>query len=319
MTENNPQSESATNNSAIYTVLGPISAGDMGFTLPHEHIMVDFGGAETAGKHRYDAQEIIEVMLPYLLDIAAQGVRTFIDCTPNFLGRDVEIYRQLSEKSGLHIITNTGLYNNQYCPRYAQEQLSGVIAAGWIQEFASGIGDSGIKPGFIKTAVNLQPDAIDLKLIEAAALTHRATGLTIATHTCTADAAEQVIRVLDRFQVDLSRWIFVHAHQEADVERLLELAAVGVWIELDGLGFGGDEDHASKLLTLLDHGYADQVLLSQDAGWYHIGEEAGGEVVGFTRLKTEFLPMLRDRGLDDQTINKITTLNPGRAFASRPG
>ena len=58
----------------VHTVLGPVGTNNLGFTLPHEHIMVDFGGAATAGKHRYQADNVIEVMLPYLDEIRAQGV-----------------------------------------------------------------------------------------------------------------------------------------------------------------------------------------------------------------------------------------------------
>lgn len=318
MSENDQQKEALSNGKhVVYTVRGPIPANKLGFTLPHEHIMVDFGGAATAGKHRYDTNNVIEVMLPYLQDLVAQGVNTFFECSPNFLGRDADIFRTLSEKSGLNIVTNTGLYTNQYLPDYAKEQSAEQLAEGWVTEFVEGIDGSGVQPGFIKTAVNPQPNPLDLKLIQAAVLTHRATDLTIATHTCTADAADQIVAILDQNQVDCSRWIFVHAQVEEDFDRILELAKTGVWIELDGLVLGGDEDHANKLIQLLDHGFEDHVLLSQDAGWYNIGEENGGKIVSHTRLKDEFLPYLIKRGVNSATIDKITRTNPAKAFGIR--
>jgi len=298
----------------VHTVRGPIMPENLGFTLPHEHIMVDFGGAATAGKHRYQADNVISVMKPYLDDIRAQGVETLVECTPNFLGRDVEIFRTLSEETGLNIVTNTGLYNNQYLPDYAHQRSAESLAEDWIVEFENGIDGTGIKPGFIKTAVNEQPNELDLKIIQAAAITHKATGLTIATHTGLADAAEKVLAVLEGQQVDPARWIFVHAHIEPDVQRLVDLAKTGLWIELDGLGFGGEEEHLEKLVTLLEHGFEDQILLSQDAGWYNIGEKNGGQINPFTRLKAEFLPLTKERGLDDAMIEKITRINPARAF-----
>ena len=301
----------------VHTVLGPVGTNNLGFTLPHEHIMVDFGGAATAGKHRYQADNVIEVMLPYLDEIRAQGVETLIECTPNFLGRDVEIFHALSERTGLNIITNTGLYNNQYLPDYAHERTAESLADDWIEEFENGIDGTGIKPGFIKTAVNEQPSQLDLKIIHAAAIAHKATGLTIATHTCLADAAEKVLAVLESHGVDPARWIFVHAHLEPDIKRLVELARIGVWIELDGLGFGGDEEHLERLLALLEHGFGDQILLSQDAGWYNIGEENGGQINPYTRLKAEFLSLAKERGVNDAVIEKITCINPAKAFACR--
>ena len=38
--------------SQIQTVLGAIDAADLGYALPHEHIMCDSAGAEQAGPHR---------------------------------------------------------------------------------------------------------------------------------------------------------------------------------------------------------------------------------------------------------------------------
>jgi len=304
-------------NNVVHTVQGPIAPDELGFTLPHEHIMVDFGDAAVAGKHRYATDNVIEVMRPYLQDIRAQGVNTLVECTPNFLGRDVKIFRTLSERTGLNIITNTGLYNNQYLPDYAYERSADYLAEDWIAEFEEGIDGTGIKPGFIKTAVNEQPSELDLKIIHTAAITHKATGLTIATHTCLAGAAEKIIAVLESYQVNPARWIFVHAHLEPDAKRLVDLAKIGVWIELDGLGFGGDKEHLEKLLVLLEHGFEDQILLSQDAGWYNIGEEKGGRINPYTRFKEEFLPFAKERGVEDSLIEKITHINPAKAFTCR--
>ena len=304
-------------NNFIYTVRGPVAADKLGFTLPHEHVMVDFGGAATAGKHRYEAENVINVMKPYLDDVHAQGIETLMECSPNFVGRDVEIFRSLSEQTGLNIVTNTGLYNNQYLPDYAHKKHVENLAEDWIAEFEYGIEGTGIKPGFIKTAVNEQPNQLDLKMIRAAAIAHNVTGLVIATHTCLVKAAQKILAVLESYQVDPSCWIFVHAHIEPDIQRLIDLAKSGIWIELDGLGFGKDDEHLSKLLRLLEHGFEDQILLSQDAGWYNIGEENGGQINPFTRLNSEFLPLAKERGVNDTLIEKITRINPAKAFVRR--
>ena len=59
----------------IMTVLGPIDPDALGFTLPHEHVMVDFGGAATAGSHRCDRDEVVRTMEPHLRSAMAAGVR----------------------------------------------------------------------------------------------------------------------------------------------------------------------------------------------------------------------------------------------------
>ena len=45
----------------IQTVQGPLSADHLGITLMHEHVMVDFAGADQAGPHRYDVEEVFRV------------------------------------------------------------------------------------------------------------------------------------------------------------------------------------------------------------------------------------------------------------------
>ena len=50
----------------IITVRGPISPAELGFTLPHEHVMADFIGVEETGPHRYQRSEVVRTMLPHL-------------------------------------------------------------------------------------------------------------------------------------------------------------------------------------------------------------------------------------------------------------
>ena len=73
---------------SIMTVNGEIAPVDIGKSLIHEHILVDFIGADSTGYHRWNKQEVMERVLPFLEEIKAQGVKTFVDCTPAYLGRD---------------------------------------------------------------------------------------------------------------------------------------------------------------------------------------------------------------------------------------
>ncbi len=53
----------------LMTVNGPINAGDAGVCLEHEHILVDFIGAEKYDPSRWNRDEVIEKVLPYLLEL----------------------------------------------------------------------------------------------------------------------------------------------------------------------------------------------------------------------------------------------------------
>src|SRR5512136_1119403 len=102
------------------TVRGPVPAPDLGMTLMHEHVMVDFAGAAQVAKDRYDPDEVFRVVLPHLASIRSLGCRTLVECTPAYLGRDPVLLTRLSGASGVRLITNTGYYgasDGKYLPR----------------------------------------------------------------------------------------------------------------------------------------------------------------------------------------------------------
>lgn len=304
----------------IETVTGPVTVAELGLTLEHEHVLVDFIGAAEVRRDRYDPDSVFEVARPHLEAAAARGVKTLFECTPNFLARDPVLLRRLSEATGVRLVTNTGLYGaskDKYVPAYAYETSAEELAAQWIAEAREGIGDTGIKPGFIKSAVDRDPELspIDRKLIEAGAITHRETGLVFAVHTGPGPGME-IVRILREQGVSAAAFIWVHA-QHLDETRLLEAARAGVWISLDGVGPKSMGKHADAVMLLSEHGYLDQILLSHDAGWYEPGEPGGGEYRGYELLFTDFLPLLRERGLQDSAIEQILTQNVARAFSKR--
>lgn len=61
------------------SVLGAIDAVSLGVTLMHEHITWDRSGAEST--NRYNAEEVVNTMLPCLLDLKYLGCNTFVDAT----------------------------------------------------------------------------------------------------------------------------------------------------------------------------------------------------------------------------------------------
>jgi len=298
----------------VQTVLGAISADEMGKTLPHEHVMCDFIGADRASRERYHPDEVIARMEPFLNEVKQQGVSTFVDCTPAFMGRDVEVLRQLSRRTGLHILTNTGWYKAPYLPSRAFTSTAQQIAEEWLAEWRLGIDGSGVKPGFIKIAVNPgKLEEVQRTIVRAAALTHLASGLAVASHTGEAQAAQESLDIIESEGMDPAHYIIVHADQIpawADHEALFRR---GAWLEYDALGTRPLETDLMLIRRALAAGYASQLLLSQDAGWYNIGQENGGAIRPFSALYGSILPALEQAGLAADVI-QVTVANPARAF-----
>jgi phosphotriesterase-related protein len=306
----------------IYTVRGPIPASQFGFALPHEHIMVDFIGADQTSKERWKPEEVVKTMLPYLKQLRERGVTGFVDCTPDYLGRDVRVLRRLSEETGLHIVTNTGYYaavNGKYLPRHAYTDSVDALAARWVKEWEEGIDGTGIKPGFMKIAVNPAEGTppklkeVDARIVRAAARSSKRTGLMVASHTVQGLAALEQVKIFEEEGVSPSRFIYVHADGEPDQNLHRQVADRGAWVEYDGIGWRGVEEHLKLILPMLEK-HADRLLISMDSGWYWVGEPNGGKIRDFNLMTDKMIPELKKAGVSEAMIRKLTVENPAKAF-----
>ena len=53
----------------VMTVLGPLAPKRLGQTLMHEHVLVDFAGADKVSPERYSSEEVYRAVLPHLQDV----------------------------------------------------------------------------------------------------------------------------------------------------------------------------------------------------------------------------------------------------------
>jgi predicted metal-dependent phosphotriesterase family hydrolase len=302
----------------VMTVRGKVNASSLGTVLMHEHVMVDFVGADKVNPNRYDRDEVFRTALPFLQQAAQNGVKTLVECTPAWLGRDAELLRRLSVASKLNIITNTGYYgaaNDKFVPAHAYQESAEQLAARWIKEFRLGIDGTDIKPGIIKIGVDAGPlSEIDAKLVKAAALTHLQTGLTIGSHTGNGIAAIQQLDLLESLGVDLGAFIWIHAQNEKDPAVHRRAAQRGCWVEFDGINPNSAAKHAEYVTNLAQHNLLNRTLVSMDAGWYHVGEPQGGKYRDYNSLFTDFLPIVKKQ-LSAEQIQILMNRNPQLALS----
>ncbi len=305
----------------IMTVNGMVKASELGFTLSHEHILVDFIGAENYDPTRWKQDEVISVVKPYLDEIKEFGCRSFVECTPEYIGRDPELLKKLSDITGMLFLTNTGFYgaaDNKYMPKKAYEMDAGALAELWIRESESGIKGSGIKPGFMKIGVAPEPlSELHQKIVTAAGQTHLETGLSIASHTGPAIPAFEEIDLLQSLGVAAEAFIWVHAQNEKDSNMRLKAAKMGAWVSVDGLNPDNSDQYANWLLDFKKNDLLDKVLVSHDAGWYSPGEDGGGSFTPFTAVFNELIPKLKADGFTSMDIQQVFVYNPGKAFAKK--
>jgi phosphotriesterase-related protein len=302
----------------VRTVTGEIPTSAMGKTLHHEHLLVDFIGADSIGYHRWSKAKVVEKILPYLLEIKELGYKTLVDCTPAYLGRDPELLKILSEKSGIQLITNIGYYSangGKYIPKHGFTETAEQLAARWIAEAKNGIEGTTVFPGFIKISVDNKPlEEINRKVVQAACLAHKATGLVIMSHTGGSVPAFQQLEILKNYGIDASAFIWTHAQNEPNFEKHIEAARMGTWIAFDNFNEKQLERYVQFALLMKQKGMLNKVLFSHDAGWYDPGKPDGGQFRGFTEIENLLIPALLKSGLEQKDIDQLLITNPAEAF-----
>jgi len=286
--------------------------------LTHEHILVDFIGADSIEPNRWNHDAIIKAITPYFEELKKFKVSYFVDATPQYLGRDVLLLEKIAKKTGVRIITNTGLYganNNKYIPQYALRMTAEDLAEIWIDEYKHGIQKTTIKPGFIKIGVDSDDTlhAMHQKLVKAAAITHLNTGLTIVSHTGKAKGLWPQLEILKENGVSPESFIWVHAQAEEDNNSYLKAAEMGCWVSLDGLA-GELENHIEKILFAKRNGILDRIIISHDAGWYDPQKDVQS-IKPFTNIFKLLIPLLKTHGFTDDEIHLLMSVNPSKAFS----
>jgi phosphotriesterase-related protein len=305
----------------IQTVTGPVDIHALGLILPHEHLFTDLRGPSSPGYAQAEPAAVVHVLGPWLAEASAAGVTALVECSTVGVGRNLRILGRLAEISPIKIIAPTGVYREAFTPSSLREMSEADLADLWIRELTQGIEGTSIRAGFIKLAMSDDgPTALEIRNLKAAAKASQITGAVVASHTIGGEVARKEMDVLEEAGLDLHRFIWVHAQTEPDITVLEEAARRGSYLELDSVGapYQSQTDLLGTTLAMIAAGYADQLLLSHDAGWYNPARPDGLPEEGFrgyTALTKEFLPALLERRITEEQVRVITVNNPARAFA----
>lgn len=295
----------------INTVTGKIDRHELGNTRVHEHILWTWTGDVKAAHSRND---VVNNMLPYLKKLKEMGCDTLMEATPDGAGRDAEVLRELSEKSGLNIIANCGVwdglnYKGIYVPEKLLNMRSEEIAELWLDEFNNGIGDTSVKPGFIKIGLgdNDHISEFQLRFLKAAIITSKNTDMPIVSHICSSESAERIVDIAERDNLELSNFVWSHADFSYDQKKIVELAGRGIWIELSW-HIADLEDYSwyvDLFKRMEELQLMDRLLVSQDAGGYH-----KGDVVPYDNFYTSFMKDCLFKGVSREIFDKLLIDNP---------
>jgi phosphotriesterase-related protein len=316
------------------TVLGPLDASKLGFTLPHEHIAdgpyyLNKWRKASGGRTEFVAKAVEKLKL-----VRAAGVDTIVDLTTYDVWRDIRFLEEVSRKSGLNMIACTG--QRFFPPQFPRVTMPARTINGlreyFIKEIEQGIDGTGIKPGVIKIGiVGKKPTGLEEIGLRAGVRASKATGLPIRIHTHAADrAADSQVVILDDEGMNPAKVSFDHSDDSGDMDYFLGLVRRGYSLGMDHVHRGMSpefkpsfERRAECIKLLIAAGFATKLFLSQDS-------ELGGSLLpegakewrdkidpqeGMLFEKRKLIPYLKRIGISDRDIEVMTINNPRYFFS----
>lgn len=311
----------------IASLTGEIDAKEMGYTLTHEHYVSLDWSMRIAFPELFEENLFIERAVYLVKKAMKQGLRTIVDLTCINNGRDIELMKKISERTGLRTIFCTGLYFNE--EPWIPGRDAGFIADLFVKELTKGVWESGVRPGVIKCATDRYGfSEINMTLLRASGIAAYKTGVPVFTHTV-ADMKHGLEQqsILEREKVDLRKVVIGHVGDTNDLNYVEELMKRGSYVGLDRFGSKGkltDEERINNLLRLIDHGYIRQLLISHDYPLFYDWGENNWQTekaipvdkvrVGFSHIPMRIIPALRERGVSQPEIDILMIENPRNLF-----
>jgi phosphotriesterase-related protein len=317
----------------VETVLGPLDALKLGFTLPHEHVAEGAYYLSKWPKAWGGRTEFVAKAVKKLKLVRVAGISTIVDLTPYDVWRDIRFLEEISRKSGINMIACTG---QRFFPPKVPHILMPArtiegLAEFFKKEIEQGIDGTSVKAGVIKIGiVGKKPTTLEEIGLRAAVRVSKATSVPVRIHTDAANrAGESIAIILENEGMNPARVSFDHSDDSGDMGYYLELVRRGYSLGMDHVHRGlmpnfkpSFERRAECISLLVAAGFADKLFLSTDS-------EFGGALLpdnakewrdtidppeGMLFTTRKLIPYLTRLGVTDQQIRTITVGNPKRFF-----
>jgi len=357
----------------ITTVLGDIKPEELGFTTMHEHVLGDISllNREVMKYKGRIPDEMLTLRMENLaalrqgmsifsdecslagdIDFAAAEMKAFkmvggnavCDASPIGMRAPVEQLKEASKRSGINLITCSGIYYATARPDEYIGKDDKFMYEIFKKEIEEGIDGTDVKPGFLKCAVQTinedgSIEKSELDALRAQARLSNETGLSVHVHTGYPIANEHIYKVVDVAVRECGmipdRLLMIHQDQflrrgcenmvyvanhdiarNVNTDYLERILDQGVNVGFDSWGtyistLPDDYDRMKGLVALLKKGYGSQIVCGHDCATKAYGKTAGS--YGYNRFP-EMLGQLQQFDLGGE-IQKITVENPARILA----
>jgi phosphotriesterase-related protein len=314
--------------SDVQTVQGAVDGDELGLTLVHEHVRFRDEAVAEQWPGRYDEQLELDAAMLAVNDAKDRGVRTIVDPTAMFGGRDVRFMKRIADETGVRIVPCTGIYSYDYLPHYFENRDIDVMADHFVEDIEGGIQGTDIKAAFLKCAADAAGVTEHVeKIHRAVARASVQTGAPIMAHSMPAVGTGPLqVEIFQEEGVDMAKVQIAHCGDSDDLDYIEGLIAKGVYVGLDRYGLEMylpmDRRNATAA-ELMRRGHAERLMISQDfcasIDWFppEAAEafEASGSIRNWsmTLVFDEVVPWLREQGaMDDDSYRTIFVENPRR-------
>ncbi|HVW45629.1 MAG TPA: hypothetical protein VHA76_01145, partial [Solirubrobacterales bacterium] len=203
--------------------------------------------------------------------------------------------------------------------RNSTEQIAEYLIADLTDE----IPGTGVRAGFVGEVASDLPyiTAREERSFRASGRAAARTGVMVSTHAPTFPTAETQIDILTQEGVAPERIVIGHTDTVKSLQYSVDLLKRGVYIEYDcmmAVKYGGavaEHELARRvdyLRELVEMGYADRILLSQDVSQRSHQAAQGGP--GLTFIFEEFAEAAQAAGIEPEVLRTMSTDNPRRVL-----
>ncbi len=256
------------------------------------------------------------------------GFNLVADATTEDFGRDPVFLRQLSEKTGVYIVAGCGSYTDAAVTEERKRRSVAEMRQRILDDLLIGMEGTDIKAGMIgEIGSSEEMTEAEYKFIQAAAEAQSETGFGMHIHACLWN--REGLKALDHAiacGADPKKLCVNHADVLLDEGYMMGILERGAWVEFDNFGkeyyvdrwnrnllkgsFAYDKERVQLLKKLIDRGYSNQLLITNDICLKSMLHNYGGW--GYDHIGVNIIPMMEDYGIAPEEIDRITRENPIR-------
>jgi len=264
------------------------------------------------------------------------GGNTIVEMSSIGLFRDPLGLARISRATGLNVVMGAGYYVGVSHPPELATRAEEEITEEIVRDITVGVGDTGVRSGIIgEIGCSVPLAETERKVLRASAAAQRRTGAAINIHpSFRHDLVLEIIKIMGDAGADLSRTVISHCGVGRFSPIFHKIVEAGCYIEFDTIGepavvvpaylcpegillaFPSDLERINEIKHLIDDGYLNQILISQDTCMRHSYVTYGGH--GYAHILNNVVPWMRRAGMSDKQIHTLIVENPKRLLTFAP-